>query len=94
VAEFRVKEITRHTPDFIAVGMGGFSDYVVFGFTDRRRYVLESPLLGNATYVFRDDWERFAALSKAEIIQGDLQEARLIHNKRWPGMLRTAVQRQ
>lgn len=93
VAEYRIKEITRHKPDFIAVGMGGFSDYVVFGFTDRRRYVLESPLLGNATYVFRDDWARFAALSKAEIIQGNLQEARLIHNKQWPRMLRAAVQR-
>lgn len=93
VAEYRVKQITRHKPDFIAVGLGGFSDYVVFGFTDRRRYVLESPLSGNATYVFRDDWETFAALSKAEIIQGNLQEARLIHTKRWPGLLRAAIER-
>jgi hypothetical protein len=94
VAEFRVREITRHRPDFIAVGIGGFGDYVVFGFTDRSRYVLESPLIGNATYIFRNEWERFAALSKAEIIQGDLQEARLVHTNRWPGELRSAIQRQ
>lgn len=93
VAEYRIKTITRHKPDFIAIGMGGFSDYVVFGFTDRRRYVLESPLLGNATYIFRDDWESFAALSKAEIIQGNLQETRLVHNRQWPRLLRDAINR-
>lgn len=83
VATERIRTITRHNPDFVAVGIGGFSDYVVFGFTDRRRYVLESPNTGNATYVFRDDWEPISHFTKREIFQGNLQEARLIHNSRW-----------
>ena len=79
----RIRGITIHNPDFVAVGLGGFSDYVVFGFTGRRRYVLESPNTGNATYVFRNEWEDFSQLSKREILQENLQEARLVHNNRW-----------
>jgi len=79
----RIRTITRHNPDFIAVGLGGFSDYVVFGFTGRRRYVLESPNTGNATYIFRNEWELISQLSKREILEGNLQEARLIHNAGW-----------
>jgi hypothetical protein len=93
IAKVRVRAITRHKPDFIAVGVGGFSDYVVFGFTAKRRFVLESPQFGNATYIFRDDWQRFATLTKAEIIQGNLQEARLVHNKRWSRTLHEAIER-
>jgi hypothetical protein len=83
VAMDRIRTITRYKPDFVAVGVGGFSDYVVFGFTQNRRYVLESPNTGNATYVFRDEWESISQLSKREILQGNLQEERLIHNGRW-----------
>lgn len=93
VADHRIRAITRHEPDFVAVGIGGFSDYVVFGFTDRNRYVLESPYLGNATYVFRNDWEQVSGLSKAEIIEGSLHEARLIHNDKWQRQLREVIQR-
>lgn len=87
----RIRAITRHNPDFVAVGLGGFSDYVVFGFTGRRRYVLESPNTGNATYIFRDEWAHISQLSKREILQGDLQEARLVHNNRWHRSVSEAI---
>lgn len=87
----RIRSITRHNPDFVAVGLGGFSDYVVFGFTGRRRYVLESPHTGNATYIFRDEWEPISQLSKREILQNNLQEARLVHNSKWHGALRDVI---
>lgn len=90
----RIRAITRHSPDFVAVGVGGFSDYVVFGFRGRRRYVLESPNTGNATYIFRDEWEAISRLSKREILQGNLQEARLIHNARWYRAVSEAISRQ
>lgn len=83
VVRKRIETITRYNPDFVAVGMGGFSDYVVFGFTDKQRYVLESPHVGNATYVFRNDWEDIAHLTKREILEDGLQEIRLIHNSNW-----------
>lgn len=79
----RIKTITRCNPNFIAIGLGGFSDYVVFGFTNSHRYVFESPNTGNATYVFRNDWESISRLSKREILKDNLQEARIIHNSRW-----------
>lgn len=87
----RIRSITRHNPDFVAIGLGGFSDYVVFGFTGRRRYVLESPHTGNATYIFREEWEPISQLSKREILQNDLQEARLVHNSKWHGALRDVI---
>lgn len=90
----RIRAITRHSPDFVAVGVGGFSDYVVFGFTGRRRYVLESPNTGNATYIFRNEWEEISHLSKREILQGHLQEDRLIHNARWHRAVSEAIGRQ
>ncbi len=89
----RIKSITRHNPDFIAVGIGGFKDYVVFGFTDRNRYVFESPNTGNATYVFRNEWEPISHLSKYEILQSNLHEERLIHNSRWHRAINEVINR-
>lgn len=91
VATERIRTITRHNPDFVAIGVGGFSDYVVFGFTNRRRFVLESPHTGNATYVFRDVWESFSQYTKREILLGNLCEARLVHNARWPGAISALI---
>lgn len=89
----RIKTITKHSPDFVAIGLGGFSDYVVFGFTTKGRYVLESPNTGNATYIFRNQWEHVSQLSKREILQDNLQEARLIHNSRWSRAVSDAINR-
>lgn len=44
---------------------------------------LVSVYTNNATYVFGRDWEMLSKLSKAEILDGKLQEARLIHNDNW-----------
>ncbi len=91
VVEERVKIITQYKPDFMAVGLGGFRDYVVFGFQVQNIYVLESPWLGNATYVFKNDWRELSALTKKQILDGSLHEARLIHNDRWYGAIRRAI---
>lgn len=91
VVQARIQSVTQYKPDFVAVGVGGFGDYVVFGFQARNIYVLESPTLGNATYVFKKDWAEVSALSKKEILEGALHEARLIHNKQWVFALRKAI---
>lgn len=83
VVEDRIKAITKYEPDFLAVGLGGFKDYVVFGFTEKNRYVLESPRLGNATYIFDKNWPELSVKTKKEILDGSLHEARLIHGHRW-----------
>lgn len=91
VVQSRIRSVTQYKPDFVAVGVGGFREYVVFGFQSKGIYVLESPTLGNATYVFKNNWAEVSALSKKEILNGALHEARLIHNNRWTGALRQAI---
>jgi len=93
-ATARIRTITRHEPDFLAVGLGGFSDYIVFGFTRKRRFVFESPEVGNATYIFRNEWEEVSQLTKREILQENLQEARIIHTARWSLEISEAIQRR
>lgn len=51
VYERRWKEILDYGPDFGAVGQAGFTGYLVFGFTTRDLYILESVKYGNATYI-------------------------------------------
>jgi len=80
---WRFETVTAQGPEFVAVGQGGFAGYVVFAFPERRLYVLECTHLDNATYVFEDDWETLSQLTKAEILAGHLQKARLIHRKGW-----------
>lgn len=94
IIEHRVEHITQHSPDVLALGVGGFRDYFVFGFSDRGLYILESPHLGNATYVFKDDGSYFWSLSKAEILDEKLHHARVIHNHRWSAALREVIRAQ
>lgn len=75
--------INSFHPDFRAYGKSGFRGYVIFGFKERNIYVLESVYTNNATYVFGENWETLSKLSKAEILNGELQKARLIHNDNW-----------
>ena len=91
VVQFRIQSVTQYKPDFVAVGIGGFREYVVFGFQSKEIYVLESPTLGNATYVFKNNWAEVSALSKREILDGSLHEVRLVHNHRWSAGLRQAI---
>jgi hypothetical protein len=87
VASRRLRLLTQEFhPDLVAVGRAGFSGYLVFGYGDV--YVMESLYYGNATYVFGSDWEVLSKLTKAEILNGDLQEARIIHREAWENEIR------
>ena len=70
-------------PDFVAYGRSGFKGYVVFGFTRRNLYILESVVPNNATYVLENDWEAISQLSKAEILSQELHKERIIHCENW-----------
>lgn len=83
--EHRLEIINAYNPDFAAIGDGGFRGYVVLGFTKKNLYVLESLLYGNATYVFGEQWEKLSQMTKAEILNENLQKDRLIHHKAWDG---------
>ena len=70
-------------PDFVAYGRSGFKGCVVFGFTGRNLYILESVVPNNATYVLENDWEAISQLSKAEILSQELHKERIIHVENW-----------
>ncbi len=40
--------IQSYNPDYIACGNGGFSDYVIYGFSELKIYIVESNNIGNA----------------------------------------------
>lgn len=79
----RLKTITKFEPDFSAIGRAGFRGYIIFGFTKKNIYTLESIFTGNATYVFGEKWEHLSKLTKAEILKESLQKERIIHRKKW-----------
>lgn len=88
VIEHRMREITKHQPDFLATGRGGYSGYFIYGFTSRNLFFLESTELNNATYVFGEDWEKLSSLSKEKIINGEHAYARIVHDKKWMNRIR------
>jgi hypothetical protein len=79
----RLKTITKFEPDFSAIGRAGFRGYIIFGFTNKNIYTLESIFTGNATYVFGEKWQSLSQLTKAEILEESLQKDRIIHRKKW-----------
>lgn len=79
------KELSQLKPDFLAIGENSFNGYVVYGYSFRNLYVFESNQTGNATYVFKGDWEKASQLTKYEIIKGELCHMRIIHTKEWIG---------
>ncbi len=88
VIENRLETINEHKPDFAAVGHGGFHGYIILGFPEKELYVLESLLYGNATYLLGSDWEALSRLTKAQILQENLQKGRVIHRNGWEINLR------
>ena len=85
VIEYRFETINRYKPEFVAVGEAGFRGYVVFGFPDKNLHVFESAYTGNATYVFRENWEDLSKLTKADILNESLHHARVVHLNSWSG---------
>lgn len=70
-------------PDFCVLGTQNFWGYVVYGFTDLNLFVFECNDVGNATYVFKGDWQTASQLTKTEVLSGHRQEARIYHTENW-----------
>lgn len=79
----RMESINEKKPSFFAIGRGGFSGYVVFGFPERKMYVMECRRTNNATYIFDKDWVALSQLTKAEILEEKLHKQRVIHSPSW-----------
>lgn len=84
VLRARLTAVGERNPDFVAIGIGGFEGYTVFGFEDRKLCVLESPKVNNATYVLPlDSWEALSQLTKAQILDAGAHKARIVHTGSW-----------
>ncbi len=81
--ERRLVTIRSHNPNFVAIGESGFRGYIIFGYPNKKFFLLESLYFGNATYVFGHNWRELSQMTKAEIIHQNLQQERLIHNLNW-----------
>lgn len=81
-------------PDECWVGEGGFDDYMAYVFHSNGLIVLESLRRDNAIYLFKGDWRPVSRLTKAQIIQGGLHHARIVHTKDWKGKLTSYFQKR
>lgn len=87
-----IKTITNYNPSFVAVGKSGFSGYMIYGFNNKEKVILESIELNNATYILNKDWEDISKLTKAEILRNNLHEKRIIHTKTWKNEIKKVIQ--
>ncbi len=84
VVASRFKEVGKYAPEFVAIGLGGFDDYVVFGFPSKGLCILESRFTNNATYILAHaNWEIVSQLTKAQILSVSAHQGRLIHDRNW-----------
>lgn len=88
VIRARLNLVNSFNPDFCAIGNAGFNGYVIFGFSKKNLYILESCLYGNAIYAFKKNWEQLSQMTKAEILSQNLQLERIVHRHGWDEKLR------
>ncbi|MBP0637994.1 hypothetical protein [Cupriavidus sp. AcVe19-6a] len=92
VLRARLAAVGGKNPDFVAIGMGGFDGYTVFGFVKQKVCVLESPQVNNATYVLpMDSWEAVSQMTKAQILDAKAHKARIVHTRSWFDSLEKAL---
>jgi hypothetical protein len=83
IIENRLQTVNKYNPDFVAIGRAGFRGYMIFGFSSKNSFVLESIRYGNATYFLGEEWEKLCVLTKAEILSDRLHKERVIHHTGW-----------
>lgn len=80
----RQERISSFGPDLRAIGMGGFTGYVIYVFSKKKIAVLESIRYGNASYVIaNDNWEELSTMTKQQLLANSLVKQREVHTKAW-----------
>lgn len=85
VDEARIRFMYAQGADKIAVGRYSFDEYIAFVFTRKQLAILESPNLGNATYVLRGKWRELSRETKRRLTTeiGPPLVERIIHREQW-----------
>lgn len=80
----RLDKVYNLGPSSIYIGIDEFEGYIIFHFEKNQIAVLECPVVGNAIYVFKDDWKMLSRLSKAELLNNHRGKVvRIIHTGEW-----------
>ncbi|HEU4322026.1 MAG TPA: hypothetical protein VFS21_02650 [Roseiflexaceae bacterium] len=88
----RLELLYNLQPDRVYVGQEEFEGYIVFLF--RSIAILECPVIGNALYALRGQWQILARKSKAELLEdksGSVE--RIEHRGDWPARVRALIER-
>ena len=92
VAWHRLRRILDLEPDVVAVGRAGYAGCGVFGFSERRRFVVESLHHDNATHVSGHGWDELSRRSKSDLLAGLPGDRHIPHERGWETRLRAAVE--
>lgn len=84
----RFEFIRGFHPEVVRQGIGGYTGYLIFEFTQKNSFVFDSIIYGDATYIFEDEWKKISKLTKKEIIREGLAKERIIHNEYWKSKLK------
>ncbi|MGH6964605.1 MAG: hypothetical protein ACREE0_08970 [Phenylobacterium sp.] len=84
----RIRFMAGLGPDEVYVGNGGFRAYVAYIFQRTGTAILESVMPDNATYVFDDNWQSVARLTKAQVLDGNHHVDRILHTEGWDERVR------
>lgn len=87
----RIRFMAGLGPDEVFIGNGGFRAYVAYVFNGTRKAILESVMPDNATYVFDDNWQNVARLTKAQVLDGRHHVDRIFHTEGWDERVRRHV---
>ena len=79
----RITFILAQGPEKVFVGLDEFDGYFAFIFERVAKAVMESPIEGNAIYVFGNNWKQLSRLKKTDILHSQSNYERVVHTGDW-----------
>lgn len=79
----RLTYLAGKNPSEVYLGHGGFHAYVAYVFPNTGNTILESVMPDNATYVFAGNWQQVSHLTKSQVLAGNHNIDRIIHDANW-----------
>lgn len=88
----RLDRIYSLKPSETFMGIDEFQGYVAFRFGTKT--ALDCPIIGNAIYVFGENWKTLSRLTKSELLTGRRRDVeRIVHKGDWFARLKASLKR-
>lgn len=87
--EERGNFLNQFQPSTIYRGRNGLAGYYILEFHDKNLLIVENLYYGNATYIFENSYDEldFEHLTKKEVLNNNMQKARVIHDENWQNII-------